>query len=308
MPTSPTEETARTLIVPGSEVAIHWLELAEGLTPAQAAGAARLLLAEASADPLADMHVALGRPERGLTPVGLVANALMAEWLAGDPDLVIPSPFLLLPPAEGLVRREGEVVSDYRGAAAAFSVEPALAALLIGDAPVRDIGDAEFEAGAAAALAAPALNLRQGAFARRRQWAVARGSTRRAAALALALVAVTLLFQLAAILRYTFAADRLEQQAAAVAAAAPAGAADPRLGFAPLAALLFDAIRATPNVELVRIDYRPDGALAAAVTVDSPATFTFLRQRLEATGLSVEGGAPTASGARAGAEIVLRPA
>ena len=51
------------LAVPGERVAIHWLELAEGLAPAQAAAAARLMLADASAEPLADMHVAVGRPE-----------------------------------------------------------------------------------------------------------------------------------------------------------------------------------------------------------------------------------------------------
>ena len=40
------------LAVPGTEVAIHWLDLAGDLTPAQAAAAARLMLADASAEPL----------------------------------------------------------------------------------------------------------------------------------------------------------------------------------------------------------------------------------------------------------------
>ena len=39
------------MVVPGESVAIHWLELAENLAPAQAAAAARLLLADASAEP-----------------------------------------------------------------------------------------------------------------------------------------------------------------------------------------------------------------------------------------------------------------
>src|SRR6185295_2050847 len=53
------------LAVPGTEVAIHWLDLAGDLTLAQAAAAARLMLADASAEPLAELHVAAGRAENG---------------------------------------------------------------------------------------------------------------------------------------------------------------------------------------------------------------------------------------------------
>jgi hypothetical protein len=141
--------TRTALAVPGAEVTIHWLELAEGLTQAQAAAAARLMLADASAEGLADMHVAVGIAERGLTPVALAPNASMAEWAAGDPDMIVPSSLLLLPPEESLVRYDAGAVPDYRGAAAAFSVESDLAALLIGEAPVRAVDDAEYEAGLA---------------------------------------------------------------------------------------------------------------------------------------------------------------
>lgn len=314
MPTSAIDETppaepeaVRSLVVPGSEVAIHWLELAEGLTEAQAAAAARLMLADASAEPLSEMHVAVGRPERGLTPVALAPKALMAQWVASDPDLIVPSPFLLRPPAEGLVRRETESVPDYRGEAAAFSVEPELAALVVGDAPVREIGEAEYEAGLAEALADPALNLRQGMFARRRQWRLDRGAARRVAWLVVAFVAASLVLQVATILRYSFAADRLEAEAAALAASAPPGA-ESRPGLAPLASVLFAAVRATPNVELVRVDYRPDGSLSALVTTDGAATLDALRRNAEASGARIEVGPAQSGGARPGNELVLRPA
>jgi general secretion pathway protein L len=297
----------RLRVVPGAEVAIHWLDLAQGLAPAQAAAAARLMLADASADALADMHVAVGRPERGLTPVALAPNARMAEWIASDPDVVLPSPFLLLPPAEGFVRREaGGAVPDYRGAGAAFSVEPELATLLVGDAPVVALDEAGFEAGLGETLADPAINLRQGAFARRRQWSVDRGGVRRAALLVLALIAISLILQLATIMRYSAAADRLESEAAAIAASSPGGS-DARVGFGPIASVLFDSVRAIPNVELTRIDYRADGSLSAIVMVDSPATLAIFRRHVEASGLSVETGA-IQSGARPSAELVLRPA
>lgn len=296
------------LAVPGEEVAIHWLELAEGLAPAQAAAAARLMLADASAHALADMHLAVGRAEGGLTPAALVPLARMRDWVAGDPDLIVPSPLLLAPPAAGYACHEaGRATPDYRGPGAAFSVEPELAALLIGDAPVAHVDEAGFEAGLAAALFPPVLNLRQGAFARRRQWKVDTARARRIAWLALGLALLTLALQVASIMRYTFDADRIEAETAAIAARAPAGG-DSRPGFSPPASLLFGAIRAVPNVELVRMDYRPDGTLAAIVTVDGPATLAMLRRQLEAGGLSVENGAAQAGGARPSAELLLRPA
>jgi len=297
----------RMLLVPGEQVAIHWLALADGLTQPQAAAAARLMLADASAEPLADMHVAVGRPERGLTPVALVPNALMTGWVAADHDIILPSPFLILPPEQGLVRRDARAIPDYRGPAVAFTAEPELAALLIGDAQVEPADEISLEAGLGEALEHPALNLRQGPFAKRRQWRVDKGGARRVALLALALVAASLLLQVATIMRYAFAADRLEAEAAEIAAAAPA-AGDAGPGFAPIASILFDSVRAVPNVELTRIDYRPDGSLSAIVQFDSPATLAALRRHIEAGGVAVEAGAPQGGGGRPGTELVLRPA
>ena len=89
----PAPGPARTaLAVPGTDVAIHWLDLAGELTPAQAAAAARLMLADASAEPLGEMHVVAGRRENGLTAVALAPVALMQTWLSDglDPDLILP--------------------------------------------------------------------------------------------------------------------------------------------------------------------------------------------------------------------------
>jgi general secretion pathway protein L len=326
MPTSPTEpaETGTTLLrfagggealsvegagggaalaVPGTEVAIHWLDLAGDLTPAQAAAAARLMLADASAEPLDRMHVAAGRSEEGRTPVALVPLAHMAAWLADgfDPDLVVPEPLLLVPPERGLVRRG----LDHRGRAAAFSAEPELAALLAGDAQIVEVDEAGFEAGLAAALAAPAINLRQGPFAKRRQWRIESGRLRRVAMLGLALALISLIVQLATIMRYSFAADRLEAELAALG---PGPSADTRPGFGALAPLLFAAVRATPSLQLTRLDYRSDGSLAATVQVDNAATLAAFRTRIEDSGLAVEGGSLISAGGQPSAELLLRPA
>jgi len=300
MPTSPIdpvaptivegEEVGRLRVVPGDEVAIHWLDIAEGLAPAQAAAAARLMLADASAAPLADMHVAVGGRENGLTAVAVTPNARMEEWVAGDPDIILPSPFLLIPPEEGFLRHDGEGAPDYRGLAAAFSVEPNLAAMLIGDAPVLAADQAALDDGLAEALAAPALNLRQGAFAKRRQFRVEQGYARRIFTYAAALAAISLLVPVATIFVTTFAADRLEAETAALSQGGGPTSSGTR-SFGSVAALLFEAIRSTPNAELVRLDYRADGSLAAGLQIDNAATLAALRARAEASGLRIEAGA-----------------
>ena len=297
--------TRTALAVPGAEVVIHWLELAEGLTVAQAAAAARLMLADASAEGLADMHVAVGLAERDLTPVALVPNASMAQWVAGDPEMIVPASLLLLPQEEELVRRDAGAVPDYRGMATAFSVEPEIAELLIGEAPVRTVDEPEFEAGLAAALSPPVIDLRQGAWARRRQWVVDVSTVRRVGWLLLVLVALSLIVLLVQTMRYAAAANDAENEAAALGARSPG--AENRLGFTPLAAALFGAIQAVPNVELGRLDYRPDGTLAATVTGDTPATLQALRRQLETGGLQVQEGTAQPAGARPSAELLLRP-
>ena len=248
--------SARTVLaVPGDQVALHWLDLDEGLAPAQAAAAARLMLADASADPLSAMHVAVGRAEAGRTPAALVPNARMSEWMAAaaaaglDPEAIVPAPLLLAPPAAGFLRRDRGDSADYRGRGAAFSLEPELAEAVVAGAPVEAVDEAGFEAGLAPLAAAPALNLRQGAFARRRSWQVARGRARRIVLLAVALALLSLVVQVATILSYTFAADRAQAEADALASrSGPARGAGP--GFAALASVLFEAVRATPNAEL----------------------------------------------------------
>ena len=239
----------------------------------------------------------------------------MAQWLAVaaaaglDPDQIIPAPLLLAPPDEGFVRRDLDGLADYRGPAAAFTLEPQLAELVVADAPVEAIDEGRFEAGLAPILASPPLDLRQGPFLRRRQWKLEGQRLRRVAMFGLALVLLTLVVQVATILSYTFAADRLQAEADALAAAAPGGGGrDSRPGFGAAASVLFEAVRATPNVEIARIEYRPDGSLGATVMLDNPATFTALESRIEASGLSVRPGERRSDGGRPTADLIVGPA
>lgn len=297
------------LIVPGEQVAIHWLDLQDGLAPAQAAAAARLMLADASAEPPERMHVAVGRAEAGRTPVALVRSARMAGWLAAaaadgcDPDAAIPGPMLLQPPEAGFASRTRGELADYRALGAAFSIEPELAGPLVAGAPVEAFGEAELESGLATAVAEPPLDLLQGPYARRRSWRVAGGRLRRLAMLAAALALLTLVVQVATILRYTFDADRVRTEAEAISEAGRSGAAGDR-AFGSAASALFAAVRATPNVELSRLEYGASGALAATVTADSAASLSALQGRIEASGLRVE--ALRRGGAGNRSEAVLR--
>lgn len=298
----PVAEGRTALAVPGEAVAIHWLALEEGLAPAQAAAAARLLLADASLMPLAEMHVAVGAAEGRRTPVALVPNERMEAWLTAAPDAdpVVPTPFLLATPPEGFARLARGEVADYRAEGAAFAIEPELAVPLTEGAAVADMEENAFETALADVLAAPAMNLRQGAFAKRRRIRVVEGSWRKLALYGLALAALTLVIQIAAILSYTFAADRLENE---IAARGQSGAPARGAGFGPVASLLFEAIRSTPNAELIRLDWRADGSLAASLRVDTPATLAALRARAEASGLRVDGSAAPNNGI---AELVVR--
>jgi general secretion pathway protein L len=302
------------LAAPGEQLTLRWLDLAEGLAPAQAAAAARLMLADASAEPLSSLHVAVGRPEEGLTPAAMVPDAKMAQWLAAaeaaglDPDAIVPGPLLLPVPERGFVQRPRGALSDYRGPAAAFSLEPELAESLVAGAPVETLDESVFEAALVPPVGSPPLDLRQGPFARRRQWRLEGRRLRRVAMLAMALAVLTLAVQVSNILAYTFAADRAQAEADALNARARVGGADAGPGFGATATALFTAVRDTPSVELARIEYRADGSLAATVMLDSPATLDALRTRMEAAGLRVEAGETRTAGGRPAADVTVRPA
>lgn len=302
---------ARTVLaVPGEQVAIHWRGLDESLPAAQAAAAARLMLADASAEPLSELHVAVGRTEQGKRPIALVPAGRVAGWLAAaadsgiDPDSVVPTSLLLLVPEAGFVRRDRGELADYRGRAAAFAVEPDLAMAVIGDAPVATLDEAAFESALGTLAAAPPLDLRQGPFARRRAWRLEGRRLRRIAVFAIALALLSLAVQVATILSYTFAED--EARAEADALARDGAGANGGSGFGGAASVLFEAVRTTPNAEIARLDYRADGTMVATVTTDNAATLAALQGRIEASGLAVEPGQSTSTGGRNATELRVR--
>jgi general secretion pathway protein L len=316
-------------VAPGEAVTLRWMELPAGLSAPQAAAAARMMAADFSAQPVDELHVAAG-PEAagsGTRCVGLVPVEAMRLWLAEveaagfDAARVLPETLLLPAPEEGFVVRDAGALRLYRGRDEAFAAEPDLGDLLIGGRPAVAV-DGDF--GLAEALAEAPLDLRQGLFARRRDWTVAPARARRLAVLAAALLLVSLAVQIVAVARYSFAADAAEAETARIAAAAlprSPGLADPEAaltqrlaelrgggaGFGATAGILFESVKATPNIELSALAFGPDGTLRATVQADAPPALEALRQRVEAAGFAAEVGAPRSGGGRRVADLMVRP-
>jgi general secretion pathway protein L len=326
------ERGAGLAVVPGEAVTLRWLEFPPGLSPAQAAGAARLMAADLGAQPVGELHVAVGRgsAEAADRCVGLVPMETMREWLDGlegagfDAERIVPETLLVPVPEEGLATWDSGLLRLYRGPREAFAAEPDLGDLLLAGRTATPVDEEGFAAALADSLDRAPLDLRQGPFGRRRDWRVAPARARRLAILTAVLLLVSLAVQVALIARYIFAADSADSETARIAAAAlprSARLADPQAalmqrlaelrgggaGFTATAGTLFEAVKATPNVELTALAFAPDGMLRATVQADSPAAIEALRQRVEASGFAADAGAPRSAGGRPAAELLVRP-
>lgn len=312
LPTIVAEDAAPvTVIAPAEAVTLHWAELPDAST-AQSVAAARLLVAEASATPLDELHVAVGREgSSGERPIGVVRSDRMAAWLielAGqgiDPRAMIPAPMLLPRPEEGYVAADLGGDRVLRGATSGFADEPGLTELITAGAPVATLEAREVEAAIGRAVLEPSLDLRQGVFARRRRrfgldWAL----IRRLAALFAAILAVTLMIAIVQLVRLDRSAADLEAQADAVARGAlPRGASvdnadrqlDERLlqlrgagaGFSGSAAAVFAAVRSVPGSEVRTLAFDADGTLRAGIAAQGEAQANDLVTRIRDFGFTV---------------------
>lgn len=294
-------------IVPAEAATLHWADLPDR-SPAQSLAAARLLVAEASAAPVGDLHVAVGR-EADLVerPIAVVSLAQMRGWLedlAGqgvDPAMLLPAPMLLPRPETGFVRGDlgGEAV--VRGTSSGFADEGPLTGLVTGGVPPQLLDRDALEAAIVAAVANPALDLRQGVFARRRRIGVDWSLLRRLGWLALAILSVSLLISLVQLLKYNLAADSLERQADVLARQAlPRGETvndadrqlDARLaglrgggaGFGLTAASVFAAVRSVPGAELRTLSFEANGDLTATIATGNEGEATDIASRIASYG------------------------
>lgn len=318
-----------TAVAPADAVTLHWAELPDR-SAAQAVAAARLLVAEASASPATELHVAVGREGAAADrPVGVVANAAMARWLAllagagVDPVAIVPAPMLLPRPEQGYVRADLGNGAAVRGPTSGFADEVRLTALVTGGAAPETIERSALEEAIVAAAAAPTLDLRQGAFARRRRRGIDWALVRRLAVLGGAVLAVTLLIDLVKIAKYSWGASAIEAQADVAARTAlprggEAGDADrllgerlarlrgPGQGFSRTLATVFGAVRETDGTELTAVNFDADGSLRVGIAADGEAQANTVKSRLEAAGFTVEASPFQASGDRLSGELTVR--
>lgn len=319
-------------VAPADAVALHWAEL-PARSLAQATAAARLLAAEASAAPVANLHVAVGEPEEREEgaperPIGVVGLEAMRRWLAQlaqagvDPVAIVPAPMLIPAPREGYARAELAGEGVVRGPAAAFADEARLTELMTGGAAPATLGRAEI-AEALAARAAP-LDLRQGPFARRRRFALDWPHLRRLGWYAVAILLVTLATGVVRVTKYSFGADVLEARADAIARQGlPRGATvtnpsrqlgerlaglrGPGQGFSATAAAVFAAVQAVPGSELTALSFQPDGGLRLGVTTATEAAVNDLKRAIERAGFAVNAGTFQSAGGRVSGEFVVTP-
>jgi general secretion pathway protein L len=317
-------------IAPPSAVTLHWAELPDRST-AQAVAAARLVVAEESATPLGELHVAVGDEGNLARPIGVVAAAAMRDWLAGlaangiDPVAILPSPMLLPRPEHGFVRATLAGETIVRGQAMAFADEPGITGLVIGDEPIDDFDREKIDRAVIAHIAHPALDLRQGMFARKRRVALDWPLIRRLALMAAAILLVTLAIDLVTITKYSIGADAVAARADALGASGlPRGETvtdvdrqlterlsavrGPGAGFTTTAAAVYAVVRGVPGTELTGLDFSPNGSMRLSVVAERESLPTDLKRALEAAGFEVTASVFTAAGGRVTGEMtVVRP-
>jgi general secretion pathway protein L len=324
----PADDDRLVAVTPAEAVTLHWAAL-PARTPAQATAAARILAGEASAVPAAELHVAIGEEGSEERPIAVVGADAMRRWLAElavagiDPDAMVPAPMLLPRPDEGFARAELGGAGVVRGRTSGFADEARLTELVTGGEPPRVIGRDELSEALAAAVAMPALDLRQGPFARRRRVGLDWALIRRLARIALSILAVTLAISLVQLAKYSFAADALEAQADRLAATGlPRGEtvtdADrqlserlgavrgPGLGFTGMSAAVFAAVRATPGTEVTGLDFQPSGDLKLSVAAARESLPTDLKRAIERAGFVVEASTFTSANGRVAGEMTVR--
>ncbi len=317
-------------VAPADAVTLHWADLPVR-SPAQAVAAARLLVADASATPIGELHLALGTEGEGERPIAVVGMGAMAGWLTDlavhgiDPVAIVPAPLLLPRPADGYVRGIVAGAGLVRSRTTGFADEARLTEMVVGDAALATLTREALDDAVIAAAAAPPVDLRQGPFARRRRIGIDWGLIRRLAMLGAAILAVTLAIDLVRIAKYSFGADALEARAEALGRTGLArgetvtdvdrqlderlsGVRGPGLGFSTTAAAVYAAVRATPGTELTSLDFQSNGSLRIGVGAARESLPTDLKRTLEAAGFSVTAGTFQSTNGRVTGEMtVSRP-
>ncbi|MFM9852385.1 MAG: type II secretion system protein GspL [Sphingomonadaceae bacterium] len=296
-------------IAPAHAVALHWLDL-PGLAPAQARGAARLVAAEKSLISDDDAFVACGEQAEGegARIVAIADRADIKHWIARlDPDVILPSPLLLDKGHDGFLRANLGHETVLRGADIGFADDEIVTPLVVGDASLETLEPAAVEAMIVASTHSPDINLRQGEFARKRDWAIDRRWLRQIGGAIAALLLISLAIPLIEIARLSWVTATVEQTSASLAQTAlgeavpadqAAASLDARLaavrgggaGFVATAGAVIQSIQTTANSELTAMSFSPDGIMRVTIRASTAAELDAAQVRMRGAGLTVTAG------------------
>ncbi len=314
-------------VAPVDAVTLHWAEV-PGRSTAQAIAAARLVVAEASATPLGELHVAVGNEGAPNRPIGVAAAGSMREWLASlaaagiDPVAMIPAPMLLPRPDDGYIRARPGGEGVVRGPAMGFADEARLTELVTGGVEPTELDRDALTAALIADTATPSLDLRQGMFARRRRMTLDWALIQRLAMLTAAILLVTLAIDMVRIAQYNFGADAVAARANALGATGLrrgetvsdvdrqlaerlSDMRGPGAGFTTTAAAVYAVVRTMPGVELTGIDFSPNGSLRLSITAARESLPTDFKRALEAAGFDVTASVFSAANGRVSGEMTV---
>jgi general secretion pathway protein L len=290
------------LIPPVHAVTVQRVDLPD-LAPAQAQAAARLIISEDALVPMDQLHIACSG-----NLIAVADRAAVAAWVDDhDPDVILPAPLLLPEPTEGFTRALTGDEAILRGRGQGFAEDAVVTPIITGSAVITTLDCHAFDAAIITATASPELSLRQGVFARKRDWSIDRAVIRKLAMMAAGLALISLLVPLVEIIRLNHASNLLEARSLSLAQSAigdsASGAAartalDARLaasrgggaGFMATASAVSRAVEAVANVEITALTFEADGTMAVSLRATSPAEIDAVAARMRAMGLVVSPG------------------
>lgn len=322
------------LVLPPGPATLRRVELDPALPPAQArAVAVRKALEAGIADP-AEMHgVALEAPETGegtgVHHVATIARSDLAhilDWAQGqglDPDIILPAGALLPVPDQGFVRADLADMALVRGQAGVACAHTPWMQPFYEAGPVEAWPAGRIEAALIAALERPPVNLRTGAFARRRRGEVDARWLRHMGMLAGVILLLSVSISLALIARYYWSASRLDARTVEMARAYAPNARDAvdaaaqidqqvagkggAFAFSGPLAGLMQAMRPVPGVSLTQLSLGEDGLLHATLAAARAEDINAALLSVQGAGFKITASSSTDPGGRVLAEITVRP-
>lgn len=319
------------LVAPAAATTLHWVEMPD-LPARQGRAAARLGALDTSIGQADTMAAATDEQNDPAKPhlVAVTARADLQHWLLWsqhngiDPEVIIPAALLLPDPLESFARGTVGDTTLLRGNGIIVAEDDPIASVLVADAVVQDLPADAVTTAMIGALEHPAINLRQGDFAKRTRMTVDRDQVARIVMWSGFVALVSLLIALIAIIKLNVDADRLDAESLAIARKVAPNAVDAidaatqvdqqlikrgtgAYGFSGPTAGLYAAMRGSPSVGLTLLDRSQDGTLKATLAAPKADDINVVLLALQASGFTITATSSQDPSGRVLANITVRP-